>query len=159
MSDEMKEVMDSTTASWSTTASVIEKLFSVTQPGAVFSEPVTVEGRTIITTSEVMIGMGVGYGIGAGSATGEGTEEEEEEEDGDDQEAEAESEMASGEGYGGGGGGGGFSTGRPVAAIIIEPEGVRIEPIVDVTKISLAFFTVLGSIFLMGFRIRRAARG
>jgi uncharacterized spore protein YtfJ len=153
MSDEMKEVMDSTAASWSTTASVIEKLFSVTQPGAVFSEPVTVEGRTIITTSEVMVGMGVGYGIGAGSATGEETEEE------DDQEAETESEMTSGEGYGGGGGGGGFSTGRPVAAIIVEPEGVRIEPIVDVTKISLAFFTVLGSIFLMGFRIRRAARG
>ena len=151
MSDEMKEVMDSTTASWSTTASVIEKLFSVTQPGAVFSEPVNVEGRTIITTSEVMVGMGVGYGIGAGSATGDETEED------DDQEAE--SEMTSGEGYGGGGGGGGFSTGRPVAAIIIEPEGVRIEPIVDVTKISLAFFTVLGSIFVMGFRIRRAARG
>jgi len=141
MSEEMKEVMDSTTASWSATASVIEKLFSVAQPGAVFSEPVTVEGRTIITTSEVMVGMGVGYGIGAGSAQG------------------AEAEMTSGEGYGGGGGGGGFSTGRPVAAIIIEPEGVRIEPIVDVTKISLAFFTVLGSIFLMGFRLRRAARG
>ena len=158
MSDEMKEVMDSTTASWSTTASVIEKLFSVTQPGAVFSEPVNVDGRTIITTSEVMVGMGVGYGIGAGSATGEGTEEEEDDND-DDQEAEAEAEMTSGEGYGGGGGGRGFSTGRPVAAIIIEPEGVRIEPIVDVTKISLAFFTVLGSIFLMGFRIRRAARG
>jgi len=151
MSEEMKEVMDSTTASWSATASVIEKLFSVAQPGAVFSEPVTVEGRTIITTSEVMVGMGVGYGIGAGSATGEENGEE------DDQEDEA--EMTSGEGYGGGGGGGGFSTGRPVAAIIVEPEGVRIEPIVDVTKIGLAFITVLGSIFLMGFRIRRAARG
>ena len=151
MSEEMKEVMDSTTASWSATANVIEKLFSVTRPGAVFSEPVSAEGRTIITASEVMVGMGVGYGIGAGSATGEETEEE------DDQEAEA--EMTSGEGYGGGGGGGGFSTGRPVAAIIVDSEGVRIEPIVDVTKISLAFFTVLGSIFLMGFRLRRAARG
>jgi uncharacterized spore protein YtfJ len=154
MSDEMKEVMDSTTASWSTTASVIEKLFSVTQPGAVFSEPVTVEGRTIITTSEVMIGMGVGYGIGAGSATGEETEED----DVQDAEDEAEAEMTSGEGYGGGGGGGGFSVGRPVAAIIVEPDGVRVEPIVDVTKIGLAFITVLGSIFLMGFRLRRAAK-
>ena len=60
-----------------------------------------------------------------------------------------------GEGYGGGGGGGGFSAGRPVAAIIVEPEGVRIEPIVDPTKIALAFFTVLGSIFWMGYRMRR----
>jgi uncharacterized spore protein YtfJ len=151
MSDEMKEVMDSTTASWSATASVIEKLFSVTRPGAVFSEPVSAEGHTIITTSEVMVGMGVGYGIGAGSATAEESEEE------DDQEAEV--ERSGGEGYGGGGGGGGFSTGRPVAAIIIEPEGVRIEPIVDVTKLGLAFFTMLGSIFLMGLRMRRAAGG
>jgi hypothetical protein len=46
-----------------------------------------------------------------------------------------------------------------VAAIIIEPEGVRIEPIVDVTKLGLAFFTMLGSIFLMGLRMRRAAGG
>ncbi len=153
MSDEMKEVMDSTTASWSATAGVIEKLFSVTEPGAVFSEPVEADGRTIITASEVMVGMGVGYGMGSGSGSAVGEEDEEEE----DQEAEA--EMASGEAYGGGGGGGGFSTGRPVAAIIVEPEGVRVEPIVDVTKLGLAFFTMLGSIFLMGMRMRRGARG
>ncbi len=155
MSDEMKEVMDSTTASWSATASVIEKLFSVTRPGAVFSEPVSAEGHTIITASEVMVGMGVGYGIGAGSASSEESEEEQEGE----KELEAAAERSSGEGYGGGGGGGGFSTGRPVAAIIIEPEGVRIEPIVDVTKLGLASFTMLGSIFLMGFRMSRGARG
>lgn len=154
MSDDIKEVMDSSTASWSTTANVIDKLFSVARPGAVFSEPVSAEGRTIITASEVLIGMGVGYGIGAGSSRSEESEEEEKQE-----EREAEAEAAFGEGYGGGGGGGGFSTGRPVAAIIIEPEGVRVEPIVDVTKLGLAFFTMLGSIFLMGFRIRRAARG
>ena len=151
MSDEMKEVMDSSAASWTATSSLIDKLFDVGRPGAVFSEPVSAEGRTIITTSEVMVGMGVGYGVGAGSATGEEVEEEE-----DDLEGEV--EMSSGEGFGGGGGGGGFSTGRPVAAIIVDSEGVRIEPIVDVTKIGLAFLTVLGSIFLMGFRIRRAAR-
>jgi uncharacterized spore protein YtfJ len=153
MSEEMKEVMDSTTASWSATAGVIEKLFSVTQPGAVFSEPVSAEGRTIITASEVMVGMGVGYGIGAGSGSAAGEESE------DEEEAEAEAEMTSGEGYGGGGGGGGFSTGRPVAAIIVEPEGVRVEPIVDVTKLGLAFLTMLGSVFLMGMRMRRAAGG
>jgi uncharacterized spore protein YtfJ len=157
MSDEMKEVMDSSTASWSVTASLIDKLFSVARPGAIFSEPVSAEGRTIITASEVMVGMGVGYGVGAGSGTAVGEEVEEEEDDDDDQETEA--EVTSGEGFGGGGGGGGFSTGRPVAAIIVDSEGVSIEPIVDVTKISLAFFTVLGSIFLMGFRLRRAARG
>ena len=151
MSDEKKEIMDSSAASWAETANIIDRLFDVGRPGAIFSEPVSVEGRTIITTSEVMVGMGVGYGLGAGSASGQESEE--------DDDPETEAEMTSGEGIGGGGGGGGFSTGRPVAAIIIEPEGVRVEPIVDVTKIGLAFITVLGSIFLMGFRIRRATKG
>jgi hypothetical protein len=31
-----------------------------------------------------------------------------------------------------------------VAAIVISPAGVRVEPIVDVTKIALAVFTTLG---------------
>ena len=49
--------------------------------------------------------------------------------------------------------------GRPIAAIIIDERGVRVEPVVDATKIALAFFTMLGSIFLMGSRMRRASRG
>ena len=47
-------------------------------------------------------------------------------------------------GSGGGGGGGGRVFARPVAVIVISPGGVRIEPVVDVTKIVLAVFTTLG---------------
>jgi uncharacterized spore protein YtfJ len=65
---------------------------------------------------------------------------------------------AGGSGIGGGGGGGGAAGGRPVAVIIIDQEGVRVEPVVDVTKVALAFFTMLGSVFVMGAKIRKAAR-
>src|SRR5687768_13292529 len=92
-----------------TALAAISKLFDVYQPGVVFSEPHTVGDHTVITASEVHVGMGLGFGRGSGSG---GTE--------------------SGEGRGGGGGGG--SAGRPVAAIIIGPKGVQVEPIVDVTK-------------------------
>jgi uncharacterized spore protein YtfJ len=44
----------------------------------------------------------------------------------------------------GGGGGGGYSTSRPVAVVIATEEGVRVEPVMDVTKVALAFFTALG---------------
>jgi len=44
----------------------------------------------------------------------------------------------------GGGGGGGYSTSRPVAVVIVTPEGVRVEPVMDVTKVALALFTALG---------------
>lgn len=58
-----------------------------------------------------------------------------------------------------GGGGGGFSAGRPVAAISIGPQGVHVEPIVDVTKLGIAFFTALGAIFMARRAMRRAGRG
>jgi len=126
-------------------------LFDVAQPGAVFSEPVTAEGHTIITASEVSVGMGFGYGMGGGTSprragakmASEGETQDEEDSDG----------------IGGGGGGGGASGGRPVAVISIGKEGVQVEPVVDVTKIALAFFTTLGSMFFMRSKMRQAGKG
>jgi uncharacterized spore protein YtfJ len=103
------------------------KLFDVTRPDAVYSQPVTVGDYTVINASEYMVGMGVGYGGGGGTGPNE---------------AAAEGEAS---GYGGGGGGGGSTMARPVATIIITPDGVRIEPIVDVTKIAITMFTALGA--------------
>jgi uncharacterized spore protein YtfJ len=41
----------------------------------------------------------------------------------------------------GGGGGGGSVYSRPVAVIISSPEGVRVDPVFDLTKIALAGMT------------------
>jgi uncharacterized spore protein YtfJ len=149
MKDEVKEVLAASKNSWTQTSETIDKLFDVARPSAIFSDPVTIGERTIITASEVGVGMGVGYGSGGG--TSGGTEGKEESEQAD------KPALPAGEGFGGGGGGGGYSSGRPVAAIVIEPDGVRVEPVFDVTKIALAFFTMLGSVFFMGMRIRQAA--
>lgn len=58
---------------------------------------------------------------------------------------------------GSGGGGGGMSMARPVAAIIVRPDGrVDVEPIVDVTKIALALFSAIGFMLLQARKMREA---
>lgn len=144
MSNESNRVLASAVKSQEQSAEVMEKLFAVAQPGAVYSEPVTSGEFTVITASEVTVAAGFGYGIGSGTSS-----------------EPAEGEAATGEearGLGGGGGGGGVSAGRPVATISIGPAGVRVDPVVDVTKIGLAFFTTLGAMLMMLGRMRRLSR-
>ncbi len=150
MSEEFNEVMVTAVKNQEQAVELVEKLFAVAQPGAVYGEPVTAEGYTVITASEVSVGMGFGYGIGSG--TGEACQERKESED-ESQDEEGEASV------GGVGGGGGASMGRPVAAITIGREGVQVDPIVDVTKIGLAFFTTIGSMFFMLSKMREASRG
>ncbi|MDA0245833.1 MAG: spore germination protein GerW family protein [Chloroflexi bacterium] len=89
------------------------------------------QGETsVITLNE--IGGTFGYGFGGGK-NGENEE-------------------------GGGGGGGGMTWSRPVATILITPNGVRLEPVVDVTKIAVTMFTTLGAIFMVVRRMRRTRR-
>jgi uncharacterized spore protein YtfJ len=76
----------------------IEKILSTK---SVVGEPMTVEGNTLIP----LVSMGFVFGAGGGS--GKGRKEQ-------------------GEGMGGGTGGGGGI--RPVGVIVINKEGVRIEP-------------------------------
>jgi uncharacterized spore protein YtfJ len=126
----------------------MEKLYEVANPKAVYSEPVEVGEYTVITASEVHVMKGFGYGSGGGGATTPATDE-------DAENGEEEQSI----GYGGGGGGGGTAAARPVAVIEIGPHGVRVEPVVDPTKIAIAFFTTILSIIAMGSKMKRAARG
>jgi uncharacterized spore protein YtfJ len=111
----------------------LANLFDVYRPGVVFSEPVQSGDVTVITASEVYVGVGLGLGRGYGRSEGD----------------------TQGVGGGGGFGGGGASAGRPTAAIIIDAKGVRVEPVVDVTKIALAFFTMLGALLFTWRRMMR----
>ncbi|HUT21197.1 MAG TPA: hypothetical protein VM366_18750 [Anaerolineae bacterium] len=129
-------------------AALVGRLSEAAQPSAVFGEPVTSGERTVITACEVTIGLGFGYGMssaGGEQPVGEG-----------DAEGEAKGQPVPA--VSGGGGGGGNATARPVAVIHVGPEGVEVEPVVDVTKLGLAFFTMLGSIFLMAGKMRKAAK-
>jgi uncharacterized spore protein YtfJ len=106
-----------------------ERLFEVTEPGAVFSKPVKSGEHTLITASEVSIGLGSGYGYGEGGPA-------------------PESENQQPYGSGGGGGGGGMAAGRPVAVVSVGPEGVQVHPIIDRTKLGIALFSAVGSMLL-----------
>ncbi len=97
----------------------------------VYGEPVQHGDTTIIPAAEVLVGMGFAAGFGSG-----------EDEAGDS-------------GSGGGGGGGGRTLSRPVAVIIASPEGVRVEPVIDPTKIALAALTAAG--FMMATMLRMAS--
>lgn len=108
-----------------------------------FGEPIEHEGRLILPASEVLVGMGFGAGYGSGS-----------------EEAEAEgvegAEPAS-RGEGGGGGGGGRTLSRPVAVIVAGGDGVKVEPILDITKIGVTLLTALAAMAVAFSRILRQA--
>jgi len=139
MSEEFNKLIIESVPNQEKANEVIGRLFDVTQPRAIFSEPVSNGPYTVITASEVTVAMGAGYGGGGGvGAKGEVGER------GDS-------------GFGGGGGGGGTAMARPVATIIIEPDGVRVEPIMDPTKIAIAFFTTFISIVMTLSRLRKSS--
>jgi len=93
----------------------------------VYGAPIRRGDVTIIPTAEVLVGLG--FGVGAGSGTSP--------------EQEGDGSGVSG-GSGGGGGGGGRTLSRPAAVVIISPDGVRVEPVVDTTKVALAAITAGG---------------
>jgi uncharacterized spore protein YtfJ len=146
MSEDLDKVVAAAEKSQKWAAEVVERLFDVAQPSSVYAEPVTAGDHTLITASEVSVGMGFGIGVGGGEGRGGPTGSMGKEE------AEMEGE---GSGLGGGGGGGGASLARPVAVISVGPEGVQVEPVVDPTKIAIAFFTALGTMFIMRSKMRR----
>jgi uncharacterized spore protein YtfJ len=101
---------------------------------AVYGEPIEHGSTLIIPAAEVLCGMGFGVGSGSGSGSGE------------------DGSPAAGSGSGSGGGGGGRVFSRPVAVVISDSDGVRVEPVVDATKIALAALTAAG--FMVGMILR-----
>lgn len=117
---------------------VIGRLFEVAQPEKAFSVAATSHDFTVITASEVSVSMGLAYGGGGGSDTITNSKDD-----------------VTGSGFGGGGGGGGVAKARPIAAIEISPNGVKVEPIVDITTLALAFFTMLGTMMMLFSKMKK----
>lgn len=108
----------------------------------VYGAPVEVGDTIIIAAAENLAVLGFGAGGGYGSAKGEGDEDS----------------PSLGEGGGGGGGGGGRILSRPVAVIIASPEGVRVEPVADRTKVIMAAITAAGFVASMVFKMTRGPK-
>ncbi len=112
----------------------------------VYGAPVEVGETIIIPAAENLVVMGFGAGGGYGTTEFESDEETPKKGEG------------MGEGGGGGGGGGGRTLSRPVAVIIASPEGVRVEPVADRTKVIMAAITAAGFVAGMFFRMTRGPR-
>jgi uncharacterized spore protein YtfJ len=120
-----------------TIQTAMDKFLSAANVEAVYGGPIS-QGETIVIPAAEVLSI-AGFGLGAGSSLGESAGPED-------------------TGSGSGGGGGGRILVRPVAAIVISPAGVRIDPIVDVTKIGLAVLTTLGFVVGMLTRMNRPRR-
>lgn len=127
MSEEFNKLVIESIPNQERANKLLNRMFDITRPEAVYSQPVTVGDYTVITASEMTASFGTGYGGGGGVGS---------EEDG------------APSGLGGGGGGGGTTTARPVAAISIGPNGVNVQPIVDPTKFGIAVATAVGAMFV-----------
>jgi uncharacterized spore protein YtfJ len=114
----------------------MDKFLTAASVNAVYGEPIQSGDALIIPTAEVLSGMGFGMGVGVGNNAVK----------------DEEGKPGQSSGGGGGGGGGGRVLSRPVAVIIASPEGVRVEPVVDVTKVALAALTAGG--FILGMLLR-----
>jgi uncharacterized spore protein YtfJ len=143
MVDKLKTLADSSAKSGGQAFQVLEKLAEAARSEAVFSQPVEMGDKKVITASEISLGLGFGYGFGSGPHFVTNMEE-------------AGGEMEEETGMGSGGGGGGGAGGRPVAVITLEGDQITVQPILDFTKIALAFLTLLGSIFFLGAQMRKS---
>ena len=111
----------------------------------VYGAAVEIGETKIIPTSENLVIMGFGAGGGYGKS------------DFEDEESPTDGE-GTGEGAGGGVGGGGRTLSRPVAVVIASPEGVRVEPVADRTKVIMAAITAAGFMAGMFLRMSRGPR-
>ncbi len=148
MSVSLDDVMKSAEKNQEYVARTLEKLFVAAQPGTVYSPPVVSGNYTVITASEVMAGGGFGIATGFGGASSTTPNSGE-------QNASAQSAQPSG---GGGGGGGGGSSARPVAVIVVGPDGVDVKPILDISKLAIAGITTWGAMLMVLRQIAKRRR-
>ena len=112
---------------------VLGRLVETAKVDAVFGQPVERGNAVVIPCSEVVVGLG--FGMGGGPVDERGNQ------------------------VGGGGGAGGGARGRPVAAVVVTQDDVRVEPIMDITKVALAGMTTGAFMLIWLLRLVRGTRG
>ena len=111
----------------------LSKLIDAADVTKVYGRPIKQGDVTVVPASENLTLMGFGVGAGGETNTSEN----------------------GGVGAGGGGGGGGRTLSRPVAIIVVTPEGAYVEPVMDPTKVAMAAITAAGFMFGMMLRMVR----
>jgi uncharacterized spore protein YtfJ len=108
----------------------MEAFIETANVSKVYGEPIQYEDTLILPAAEVLAVAGFGAGYGSGGPEDVG-------------------------GAGGGAGGGGRTFSRPVAVVIANKTEVRVEPVVDPTKIAMTMFTALGFMVATIARMKR----
>ncbi len=116
-------------------ATMLERITATAQVGLAYGDPKHVEGRTIIPIGA----MGYGFGFGGGGGSAERT-------------------ATKPAGSGGGGGGGGGVTVRPIAYLEVTPQGVKLRPVLDWTRIITAVIAVGAALLVRRGRGQRSGR-
>ena len=116
-----------------TVEKIMSRVVDTAKVDAVFGQPVERGNATIIPCSEISVGFG--FGSGSGPADEKGNQ------------------------GGGGAGAGGGARGRPIAAIVVTQDDVRVEPIMDLTKVALAGMTTGTFMLLWLLRLVRGTKG
>jgi uncharacterized spore protein YtfJ len=113
---------------------LLDRLAEVTKIDAVFGPPIERDGVILITCSEQAIGLG------GGMSPAKPTD--------------SPKKAGGNEGFGGGAG----ARGRPVAVVVMTHDGVKVKPIVNVTRVLFAQALMVGFVFLMASRLLRYNR-
>ncbi len=108
-------------------AGVMEALIAAADVSKVFGAPIRHGETLLLPAAEILAVAGFGMGSGAG--------------------VRPDASGAPRRGAGGGGGGGGSALARSVAVVVASPEGVRVRPVVDYSKIALAALTAAGFVW------------
>jgi uncharacterized spore protein YtfJ len=111
----------------------LAKLVDAADVSKVYGRPIKQGDVSVVPASENL--TFTGFAVGAGSG-------------GDENEN-------AGVSTGVAGGGGGRTLSRPVAIIVVSPEGAYVEPVMDQTKIAMAAITAAGFMFGMMLRMSR----
>ena len=112
---------------------IVGRLIDTARADAVFGQPVERGNATVIPCSEMSVGFG--FGSGGGPIDEKGNQ------------------------VGGGVGAGGGARGRPIAAIVVTQDSVRVEPIMDLTKVALAGMTTGTFMLIWLLRLVRGTKG
>jgi hypothetical protein len=156
MSDALDDLMESVRQDAEARARTLQRLLYGADATRVFGPPVTGGEYIVIPAAEIAGGGGLGSGVGFGRpGDGEKAEAEQPGGWGRSEPAEEVPRRHRLKGAGGGGGGGGGSMGRPVAAIVIGPEGVTVKPVVDITRLALTGLGALAAVAALSARLLR----
>lgn len=110
-------------------AAVVERFARAANAQACVGPPYSADGQTVVPLAAVSVAAGFGIGFGGGGGSQDGN---------------------AGGGSGGGGGGGGRGSSRVIALARISSDGVRVEPVPDVTTLALAAMALAGLRMLRG---------